>query len=614
MVCNAALPEPEPIMAGCYYGMLNVLDPSIAYDSTGKVVGVLKLPTSENAPTETQTETAERNPTENNEQEVTTYFEESDEVRQAECQAARGEVKDDLVSTNEPPVKGNYKTWVEDYLSKNDILKQLSSEGGGDLQVRDKNEDGSYLRTETEKSENPPEAEESSQDCQDWSQTEAKLEQTSWFSWSQPKQDEPIAEVPTSEEKASDIAHTSITGEDTPHPETKPSSWFSWGVSDTINNEDNGKDSTPTLDSDRKRDADPSTLFSALPKSDPSSQEDETLHSLEPEPVELVEHYGDSTPLFKTMERKNWQAVLFFLRTGSYSFNPILGNTDVDTVVDHHVKTWVSKKDIVGNEMWRLLPLHAAVCFGAPQKVLENLLQVYPDALKKPDGHGNLPLHLAFIFNADDDVTAFLMRSFPASIHVMNNEGLMPIQCSSDVASETFQSKAELFDALSDYTRAVAENAPDKLVEQLEDVRRQLKAVNETLFANAPPRKEEPIKRHINTLVRNATATAAASASKEGFDPVSAFAGAGLGLCALGPARQALTDGSEQLSKEESAIKEFTKEESLKKGVDSVGLSSENDLHGAGKSTKQERQRPMIPQVACRVKEYCPETKTWREV
>ena len=42
--------------------------------------------------------------------------------------------------------------------------------------------------------------------------------------------------------------------------------------------------------------------------------------------------------------------------------------------------TWVVRKETNGKLRWRLLPLHAAIIFGSPLKLIEFLLADYPSA------------------------------------------------------------------------------------------------------------------------------------------------------------------------------------------------------------------------------------------
>jgi hypothetical protein len=300
---------------------------------------------------------------------------------------------------------------------------------------------------------------------------------------------------------------------------------------------------------------------------------------------------SEATPLFRAITRKNWQGVLYYLRSGSFRFSPLSSPGKEDVV--KQAQTWVSKKDQDGTELWRQLPLHAAVCFGAPMIVIEKLIQVYPEALRSPDCHHNLPLHLAFIFDAHDTVTAHLMTAFPASIHAMNRQGLQPIQCSKEISSETFQSNAELFGALSDYTRAIAENDPDRLIEQLQDVRSQLKAVNDTLFSASPPRKPEAIKEYLlspETRIRRITA--------DDYSPAAFIREIGIaaGMCATAPVFDPLENAGTLI---EPAAPQPDQSDSKQAGL--VAIANEPPVSAPEKQT-------------CRVMEYCQKTKTWKEV
>jgi len=338
---------------------------------------------------------------------------------------------------------------------------------------------------------------------------------------------------------------------------------------------------------------------------------EESKNAEDPQSMVLVAGYMEATPLFKTIQRKNWQAVLFFLRTGSFSFSPLTG-TAMTHAVQQQTQTWVSKKDESGKELWRQLPLHAAICYGASQKVVEKLIIAYPEALRSSDCHGNLPLHLAYIFDGEDSVLSLLMKTFPAALHVMNFQGLQPIQCSNEISSETFQYNAELFGALSDYTRAVAENDPDKLTEQLQEVRKQLKQVNDTVFASAAPRKPDLIKEYMKS------APAPASASQQQvenalvpveYGPVAAYGPSAflsevaLGLCSGNVKKQVEQEMASQYAEPQQQPKSWAGRGTPKEIIvlDDVPMPAPQSC-------------PVITPQSCRVMEYCAETKTWKEV
>lgn len=62
-----------------------------------------------------------------------------------------------------------------------------------------------------------------------------------------------------------------------------------------------------------------------------------------------------------------------------------------------------------------MLPLHAAVMFGAPLHLIKELVITYPDALQKPDHEGKLPLHYAAIFSNKDqqDIMRHMLKYYP---------------------------------------------------------------------------------------------------------------------------------------------------------------------------------------------------------
>ncbi|CAB9504980.1 expressed unknown protein [Seminavis robusta] len=316
--------------------------------------------------------------------------------------------------------------------------------------------------------------------------------------------------------------------------------------------------------------------------------------------VQVVD-YREATPLFRAVSQKNWQGILYYLRTGSFSFSPLSSGNK--SAITKQAQTWVSKRDVNGNELWRQLPLHAAICFGAPMKVIEKLLEANRDALKSPDCYGNLPLHLAFIFDASDHVTAYLMKAFPASIHVMNFEGLQPIQCSKEISSEIFQSNAELFGALSDYTRAVAENDPEKLIEQLHDVKTQLKAVNDTLFAQAPPRKPELIKEVFSPEAVKQQTAIVADYGPGAFMREMAVAA---GICSVAPLEEDEVPSEAVASARRSFPPRTLTEVEKPHRQEVVVLQDVPTSYELPPSSPQHQ--------TCRVMEYCPKTKSWKEV
>ena len=90
-------------------------------------------------------------------------------------------------------------------------------------------------------------------------------------------------------------------------------------------------------------------------------------------------------------------------------------------------KTWVSRAESDGSLRWRLLPIHAAIIFRAPENVVEALLDAYPSASQKRDDQGMLPLHLAFRNDASENTVNILLHAYPGSVEVKDRKGRTPI-------------------------------------------------------------------------------------------------------------------------------------------------------------------------------------------
>lgn len=130
------------------------------------------------------------------------------------------------------------------------------------------------------------------------------------------------------------------------------------------------------------------------------------------------------SPLYKAIENKDWSAVINIAEA-----NP------------EQAATWVSRKEASGKLRWRLLPLHAAIIFKSPEKVIEHLLSSYPLGAQCKDDQGMLPIHLAFRNGSSEGVVNLLLVAYPQSIHVKDRKGRIPLvlaQASSSPNKEAF--------------------------------------------------------------------------------------------------------------------------------------------------------------------------------
>lgn len=114
------------------------------------------------------------------------------------------------------------------------------------------------------------------------------------------------------------------------------------------------------------------------------------------------------TKLFLDLQRKEWDKA-------------------AANACEMQARTWVSRKEKHGNLRWRLLPLHAAIIFKAPEKVVENLLAWYPKGAQCKDDQGMLPLHLAFRHGSSEATVNLLLVAFPQSVEVKDRKGRIPL-------------------------------------------------------------------------------------------------------------------------------------------------------------------------------------------
>ena len=132
----------------------------------------------------------------------------------------------------------------------------------------------------------------------------------------------------------------------------------------------------------------------------------------------------DPTQLYLSLQQRNWDDTL-------------------ERCKDHEkeARTWVSRKETTGKLRWRLLPLHAAVIFKAPDNVIEALLAAYPRGAESKDDQGMLPLHLSFRNGSSESVVNLLLAAFPKSVEVKDRKGRIPLalaQASTSPNRESF--------------------------------------------------------------------------------------------------------------------------------------------------------------------------------
>ena len=133
-------------------------------------------------------------------------------------------------------------------------------------------------------------------------------------------------------------------------------------------------------------------------------------------------------PLYDAIEKArdpdDWEKIFLFLENG-----PKQGSTVPPP--EEQAKMWVTRFDGDDNMTvkWSQLPLHLAVVCGAPHKVVQALVNAYPQALRCTDDQHMLPLHLALRYGAPDDIVVLLLDEFPDAANAKGKNGRTAIDC-----------------------------------------------------------------------------------------------------------------------------------------------------------------------------------------
>ncbi len=145
----------------------------------------------------------------------------------------------------------------------------------------------------------------------------------------------------------------------------------------------------------------------------------------------------------------------------------------------------------------RFLPLHAACLMGAPLLLVEDLIQAYPDAVRKKTLQGKLPLHLACESLVDHRVIQLLLDHYQDAMYVKNFEGDTPIDIAEKVdPCPEKENIIEIFTVMMEKDEEKIVFVPTKLYSLIQKkkwddaVRRVLEAPDEALtWVGANPKK-----------------------------------------------------------------------------------------------------------------------------
>jgi len=137
------------------------------------------------------------------------------------------------------------------------------------------------------------------------------------------------------------------------------------------------------------------------------------------------------TALYKQIQGRNWTSVNQYLLTGYWS-----GAFFADpSTPKEQACTWVTKYDKKAPKkavIWTQLPVHAAIVYGAPEGVIQLLIQIAPPCIRCADDQRMLPLHLAFNHGSTDSTLAMILEAFPEAVVVRDFKGRAPADCAED--------------------------------------------------------------------------------------------------------------------------------------------------------------------------------------
>jgi len=119
----------------------------------------------------------------------------------------------------------------------------------------------------------------------------------------------------------------------------------------------------------------------------------------------------DPPKLYVAIQSKNWDLALKYASKTS-----------------DEGKTWIYRTSPDSGKLrWKLLPLHAAVIFKAPEHVVRAVMGNYPPAVRCRDDQGMLPIHLSFRNGSSIDVINMILLSFPECIQEKDRKGRIPL-------------------------------------------------------------------------------------------------------------------------------------------------------------------------------------------
>jgi len=178
--------------------------------------------------------------------------------------------------------------------------------------------------------------------------------------------------------------------------------------------------------------------------------------------------------LFDAIQQGDWDGANNFLEAGTFTFSPFpTDDGEIPGASKDQAETWVECRNERRKLVWRQLPIHAAICRGAPFKTVQMLVKVYPDSLCCADIESNLPLHLAIKFKGSEKLILLLLKSHPEALQAKNGQGDTPLMCvtaANDTGAITDGSRYRLFQSFVECGRVLKNMELDRQEGELQSL------------------------------------------------------------------------------------------------------------------------------------------------
>jgi hypothetical protein len=163
---------------------------------------------------------------------------------------------------------------------------------------------------------------------------------------------------------------------------------------------------------------------SSLSLSTVTKQEKEELQTSDPNKEPKVDYDANPTLLYKFIEYKDWDEAL-----QRCAVAPEEARTWVIRYEDYNDSDELTEADDYEHKVirWQMLPLHIAIVFNAPVKLVTAILQAYPVAIKKTDDRKMLPIHLSCRNLTNLNVAQFLVIKDTNTLTMTDYKGRTPL-------------------------------------------------------------------------------------------------------------------------------------------------------------------------------------------